>query len=229
MQHICSVLIFICCFVGIYQERVPPITVVSAGSICTVLGWWFWDRWVGQEESARAQLELNAEFAEDGSTDPESSNSSTTREPNDRESVMKDGQPKGLAISTAVEREAYPTSRNVSSLKVNSAPLTPAGTGHPTGASSFANYSYYPPYGGTLSSISPRNQQRLATAKSAVLIYCALLGLSPILRSLTKSTTSDSIWAMSTWLMFINVFFFDYGGGVGAKYGAQLFPEVYLV
>lgn len=203
---------------GIYQERISPITVVSAGSICTILGWWFWDHWVGQEESARAQLELNAEFAEDGSTDPESSNSSTTREPSVGEPPMtRDGQPRGLAISTAIEREPYPTSRNVSSLRVNSAPLTPVGTGHPTGATSFANYSYYPPYGGPSSSISPRNQQRLATAKSAVLIYSALLGLSPILRSLTKSTTSDSIWAMSTWLMFINVFFFDYGGGVGAK------------
>ncbi|TKA65887.1 hypothetical protein B0A49_10218, partial [Cryomyces minteri] len=90
-------------------------------------------------------------------------------------------------------------------------------TGHATGAATFANYAYYPPYGGQASSFSPRNQQRLATAKSAILIYCALLGLSPILKSLTKSTSSDSIWAISVWLMCINVFFFDYGGGVGAK------------
>ena len=68
----------------------------------------------------------------------------------------------------------------------------------------------------TLSSqslFSARTQQRLATAKSALLIYCALLGLSPILKSLTRSTSSDSIWALSTWLMIINIFFFDYGGG----------------
>jgi phosphatidylinositol glycan class C protein len=80
---------------------------------------------------------------------------------------------------------------------------------------------FHPPppqaYGDPLSRVSPRNQQRIATVKSAVLIYCAVLGLSPILKSLTKSTTSDSIWAMSSWLMVINVFFFDYGGGVGAK------------
>jgi hypothetical protein len=63
-----------------------------------------------------------------------------------------------------------------------------------------------------------RYQQRLATAKSAVLIYAALLGLSPILKSLTRSTSSDSIWALSTWLLMINVAFFDYGSASGARY-----------
>ena len=57
-----------------------------------------------------------------------------------------------------------------------------------------------------------RLQQRLSTAKSAILIYTALLGLSPILKSLTESTSKDSIWALSTWLMLLHVFFFDYGG-----------------
>ena len=64
-----------------------------------------------------------------------------------------------------------------------------------------------------------RYQQRLATAKSAVLIYAALLGLSPILKSLTRSTSSDSIWALSTWLLMMNVAFFDYGSASGARYG----------
>lgn len=62
-----------------------------------------------------------------------------------------------------------------------------------------------------------RYQQRVSTIKSAVLIYAALLGLSPILKSLTKSTTSDSIWAMSTWLLMMNVAFFDYSSGPGAQ------------
>lgn len=75
----------------------------------------------------------------------------------------------------------------------------------------------YPPNVDPVSSLSPRNQQRLATARSALLIYAALLGLSPILKSLTKSTTSDSIWALSTWLLFTNVAFFDYGSGSGAQ------------
>lgn len=64
---------------------------------------------------------------------------------------------------------------------------------------------------------SSRYQQRVSTIKSAVLIYAALLGLSPILKSLTKSTTSDSIWAMSTWLLMMNVAFFDYSSGPGAQ------------
>lgn len=54
---------------------------------------------------------------------------------------------------------------------------------------------------------------RFGTIKSAVLIYFTLLGLSPILKSLTRSTSSDSIWAMSFWLLAINIFFFDYSGG----------------
>lgn len=62
-----------------------------------------------------------------------------------------------------------------------------------------------------------RYQQRVSTVKSAVLIYAALLGLSPILKSLTKSTTSDSIWAISTWLLMMNVAFFDYSSGPGAQ------------
>src|SRR5699024_2168309 len=37
---------------------------------------------------------------------------------------------------------------------------------------------------------SSRNRERLSTVKSAFLIYFALLGLSPILKSLTKSTAS---------------------------------------
>ncbi|KAF2192799.1 phosphatidylinositol N-acetylglucosaminyltransferas-like protein subunit C [Zopfia rhizophila CBS 207.26] len=66
------------------------------------------------------------------------------------------------------------------------------------------------------------NQQRLATAKSALLIYAALLGLSPILKSLTTSTASDSIWALSTWLLCMNVAFFDYGSGTGAHLPASI-------
>ncbi|THC93775.1 hypothetical protein EYZ11_006752 [Aspergillus tanneri] len=54
--------------------------------------------------------------------------------------------------------------------------------------------------------LSARNRQRLSTVKSAFLIYCALLGLSPILKSLTKSTASDSIWTLSCWLLIINIF-----------------------
>ena len=78
-------------------------------------------------------------------------------------------------------------------------------------------HSPYPPNIDPTSSLSPRNQERLATARSALISVVALLGLSTILKSLTKSTTSDSIWAMSTWLLFMNVAFFDYGSGSGGQ------------
>lgn len=63
------------------------------------------------------------------------------------------------------------------------------------------------------------------TIKSAILIYFTLLGLSPILKSLTLSTSSDSIWAMSFWLLAINIFFFDYSG---AWVGVNKFPVASL-
>ncbi len=124
----------------------------------------------------------------------------------------------GLTMPTTDSRTASRCGSDAESSPPNGSVSSPVNSGHPTGATRFANYSYYPPYGASSSLLSPRNQQRLATAKSACLIYCALLGLSPILKSLTKSTSSDSIWAMTSWLMCINVFFFDYGGAVGAKY-----------
>ncbi|KAJ2959240.1 hypothetical protein NQ176_g11131 [Zarea fungicola] len=74
-----------------------------------------------------------------------------------------------------------------------------------------------------------RWMQRASTLKSTILIYLTLLGLSPILKSLTKSTSSDSIWAMSFWLLAINIFFFDYSGGVGAKFPASLSTNAALM
>ncbi|PHH88182.1 hypothetical protein CDD83_7872 [Cordyceps sp. RAO-2017] len=74
-----------------------------------------------------------------------------------------------------------------------------------------------------------RVHQRLETIKSALLIYSTLLGLSPILKSLTRSTSSDSIWAMSFWLLAINIFFFDYSGAVGAKIPASLSTNAALM
>lgn len=74
-----------------------------------------------------------------------------------------------------------------------------------------------------------RARQRIETIKSAILIYCTLLGLSPVLKSLTRSTSDDSIWAMSFWLLAINIFFFDYSGGVGAKFPASLSTNAALM
>ncbi|TKA49263.1 hypothetical protein B0A49_12231, partial [Cryomyces minteri] len=192
VQHVCSVVVFACCFAGIITGRVSPVAVVSWGSIGTVLGWVLWDFWVGQEEAANAAEEGPAELGDDAGTMSSSSSVSAVG------AQSKEVQGLGL-IGLSVLPLQQDHSHNASSTSLHSAnssaPQT--NTGHATGAATFANYAYYPPYGGQASSFSPRNQQRLATAKSAILIYCALLGLSPILKSLTKSTSSDSIWAIS--------------------------------
>ena len=190
------------------------MSVVSWGSACTVLGWVFWDFWVGQEEAARSLYETIYTYhngdvgpAEDGNGISSTLRTATTG---------AHSQPQGLGLTLGTS--GYSTrnhSRNLSTTSLHT--VSSASSPIASGVHQFANYNFHTPYNATASQFSPRNQQRLATVKSAILIYCALLGLSPILKSLTKSTTSDSIWAMSCWLMCINVFFFDYGGGVGVK------------
>jgi len=213
VQHVCSVIIFVVCFVGIFQERVSPVAVVTWGSIGTMVGWLLWDWWVRQEESAAATVEINHEAPEDASGASSASSVQT----------KDDGKIQTFSSSNELTAR-HSHSASASSIQSQGSVSSPIG--HPTGAPTFANYTF--PYG-SKSSLSPRNQQRLATMKSAVLIYCALLGLSPILKSLTKSTSSDSIWSMSCWLMVINVFFFDYSGGVGVKFPASLSTNAALM
>lgn len=228
VQHVCSVAIFICCFVVIYQERVSPVSVVSWGSACTFLGWLFWDMWIGQEEQSRQEAQqtgLETTKSDDTNQPAPNGTASTETASND-----------GLGLSFSTPSSVYPSrihSRNLSTASLptsHSSAHLPLQVPPSSNSPSFSSYTYIPPYNAPASLFSPRWQQRLATAKSAILIYCALLGLSPILKSLTKSTTSDSIWAMSTWLMLINVFFFDYGSGMGlAKYQSSLSTNAALM
>jgi phosphatidylinositol glycan class C protein len=188
---------------------------VTWGSIGTVLGWVLWDWWVRQEENAVALLEAQHDPTDDLSAASSAASSVAAKE---------DGRSQSHGFSQlngSLPKHAH--SASASSIQSQHSASSPSG--HPNGAPTFANYAPY----GSQSSLSPRNQQRLATMKSAILIYCALLGLSPILKSLTKSTSSDSIWAMSCWLMIINVFFFDYGGGVGVKFPASLSTNAALM
>ena len=48
------------------------------------------------------------------------------------------------------------------------------------------------------------------TCKSSLLIILYILTLTPVLKSLTNSTSSDSIWALSGWLSILNILFNDY-------------------
>ena len=208
VQHAASVIIFVCCFTIIFQERVSPVTIVGYGTLGTVLGWFFWDFWVGQEEANKATAEIVDEPTEAASVASTSSKGSTVdstpgKEPHSPELVMP-------SVNAMPNRKLL-SSSSASVLQGQSLSGSISLNGNQTTETS------YPPYVDPVSILSPRNQQRLATFKSAVLIYCALLGLSPILKSLTESTSSDSIWAISTWLMCINIFFFNYGGEPAAK------------
>jgi len=180
VQHVCSVIIFVVCFVGIVQDRVSPVAIVGWGSIATFLGWVLWDWWVGQEESCKPPSPPIF-------TSPLGASASS--------SVSNLNNPNGLVPRHSHSTSAssiYSTASNITSVPtprlVPNAPLPPIS-----------------------SPLSHRTSLRLSTAKSALLIYFTLLGLSPILKSLTRSTSSDSIWTISFLLFTINIFFFDYG------------------
>lgn len=49
--------------------------------------------------------------------------------------------------------------------------------------------------------------------RSLILSGVTLFGVSPILQTLTRDTTDDSIWSLSTLLLMINVCFRDYRTG----------------
>lgn len=58
---------------------------------------------------------------------------------------------------------------------------------------------------------NPRGRDgRITTIKSSFLILFTILALSPVLKSLTQSTSSDSIWTLACWLCFANICFHDY-------------------
>ncbi|KAJ8522527.1 hypothetical protein ONZ45_g895 [Pleurotus djamor] len=50
----------------------------------------------------------------------------------------------------------------------------------------------------------------VSTLKSSILMFLALMSLSPVLRTLTAATSSDSIWALSAALFLLNLVLADY-------------------
>ncbi|KAF7320325.1 Phosphatidylinositol N-acetylglucosaminyltransferase [Mycena kentingensis (nom. inval.)] len=55
-----------------------------------------------------------------------------------------------------------------------------------------------------------RRANRVKAVKSSILIFLALMSLSPVLRTLTAATSSDSIWALSASLFALNALLADY-------------------
>ena len=223
VQHISSVTIFVCSFVGIYQERISPVSVVSWGSASTLLGWVLWDFWVGQEAASKMIPEPSnhGEFmngsAVSGTSSPISTRAPTPSTHSGESSCI------GLGLTLTTSNVSPCKSQAHSHSQISRSPgPSPTLPHHP----SVFNLRTPPSVASNSNSLT---HSRLSTAKSAILIYIALLGLSPILKSLTQSTTSDSIWAMTCWLMCINILFFDYSGGVGVKFPASLSTNAALM
>lgn len=217
VQHVCSVIVFVSCFSAIHEGRVEPSVVVGWATGCTVLGWVFRDYWQTREE----------EGEEEGGEEGEGS-------------VEEEDQERGngTGYGSLVSTRSHSRDASAGSIGVGqgvgmgygqSGASSPLGNGNGHGETIPTSSAFITPYGGSPSPFSPRMQERLTTAKSAILIYCSLLGLSPILKSLTLSTSSDSIWALSSWLMGINVFTFDYGAGPAAKFPASLSTNAALM
>ncbi|KAI1374920.1 GPI2-domain-containing protein [Hypoxylon crocopeplum] len=223
LQQVCSVIIFVVCFVGIFQERVSPVAVVGWGSFATFAGWLLWDWWVGQEDEDEALQRRR------------SNRSRSARELSRRDhSTATGGVTPSAASSTsnlvATER-SYPHGNLVATRQSHSA----SATSLQSNASQSSNVGRRSSESIEARSHRPssplrngRANLRLGTVKSAILIYFTLLGLSPILKSLTRSTSSDSIWAMSFWLLTINIFFYDYSSGP-VKFPASLSTNAALM
>lgn len=263
VQHVCSMVVFVSAYAGIYQDRLSPVAVVVCGTIATLVGWVMWDQWKCEEESA---ADSHADSTEEPSSAPginalayksipppiddkasTSSSNGSGRLPTINGNGHVNAPIKrriGLSLSTSnlaaknaeqqskshhgpslskssllsispieplAERDSMPNLDDIRHLQLANGSASIRAFSHKSRPST-ASHKYIPQSPTTLPpTVSPRNQARLKTFKSALLIYFALLGLSPILKSLTKSTSSDSIWALATWLLIINIFFFDYG------------------
>ena len=178
IQQVCSVIIFVATFVGIFQERASHLSVVAYASGLPVLGWLLWERWAAEEE-AREERQIAAGGPPVARAGSRRRAGSVRR----RATLMQGDKGTGVTLD-AVSDRLQPGARE------RRTALPPAIPENPPSPN--------------------RMLQRLATLKSAVLISSIVLGLSPSLKSLTRSTSSDSIWAMCLCLLLTNIISFDY-------------------
>ncbi|KAF3350131.1 hypothetical protein VD0002_g8611 [Verticillium dahliae] len=226
LQHVCSVIIFVVCFSGILQKRVSPMAVVSWSSLASFVGWRLWEQWDADENDAAID------------PTPGSSTGLAASRPGAigrrggsmRHRPALPPPPPSLPPSTRPSSAIPSATSSVTNLSAQSHPrnsYSASATSLHSATSTSVPSSYKPmqEHTSTVSSSSspppppPLQEddqttnimhQRIGTLKSAILISSTLLGLSPILMSLTLSTTSDSIYAMSFWLLAVNIFSFDY-------------------
>lgn len=224
VQQVCSVIIFVVCFAGIFTERVSPVTIVGWSTLASFLGWLLWDWWIGQEgedEVLQRQNSLRSRGARHQARQENSSTSTAAATPSAASSVTNLG----------VAERTYPQN-SLMALRQHAAGSAVSLQSSMSLSSNPGRHSdphRGPKHRPTSPLLSGRLSLRLSTIKSAILIYFTILGLSPILKSLTRSTSPDSIWAMSFWLLTINIFFYDYSSGVGVKFPASLSTNAALM
>ncbi|KZP31329.1 phosphatidylinositol N-acetylglucosaminyltransferase [Athelia psychrophila] len=68
-------------------------------------------------------------------------------------------------------------------------------------------------YRGDKNNLANRILTGAQTLKSSILVFLALLALSPVLKTLSAATSSDSIWALSAFLFVLNALLADYSPG----------------
>jgi phosphatidylinositol N-acetylglucosaminyltransferase subunit C len=238
LQHVCSVIIFIVCFSCIFQqERISPVNVVSWTSFGTFVGWLLWERWVSEEDR---EDELSTSVAtlvgRSGSLSRRRNRAASIRRPTPlraESSLSPTAHSAPPSRPPSHENSAASSTTNLPASDKPQQPTASQPNQRPPSVPTVTIQSPDNPEPPNLQPFIPaeenRTHQRLGTIKSAILIYSTLLGLSPILKSLTQSTSSDSIWAMSFWLLAVNIFFFDYSGGVGAKFPASLSTNAALM
>ncbi|CUS08391.1 unnamed protein product, partial [Tuber aestivum] len=237
VQHLSSVVIFVTSFIAMFKERVSPVSVALASTALTVAGWAVWDMgWEKREKVVRGIREHRRRGNEAGSSGGGGGGSGG----------LSPGVGLGLVMSGRGESgdggdgsyfppyPPLPQERGAGGSSGVSTPNSPVkkhrmdsiGTGDHTStsaATAAADAKAAPESQDEQSYVrSEQRSRRLKTAKSTLLIYFTLLGLSPILRSLTGSITDDSIWAIATWLFLANTLSFDYGSGVEVKFPASL-------
>lgn len=234
VQQVCAVVIFAVCFSLIFQERLSCTTVAAGSSLATFLGWVLWLLWEWKAQDAAVAVDTES-WKQRHCCAPFLNNSpSKTR---DASTASGSESVSGTTTSLLIPRTRCRHRHMAGNYNSSTALSTSEPRGHikhashdlgtvsyaTTGAGSITTAPGFRPRQATTIAaktsmwwLQPnmRWQNLAGTIKSSFLIIVFVGGVSPILKSLTRSFASDSIWAMSSFLLLINLFFFDYSIGI---------------
>jgi len=86
----------------------------------------------------------------------------------------------------------------------------------------FIGYSIWNAHG----PLDRRHATYLKTLKSSIMMFLVLMSLSPVLRTLSAATSSDSIWALAALLFILNALLADYTANVSEDEINEGLPSV---